>query len=140
MPWRHCPWAVFILYFHWNPIDHVISHCLIYCPSVTDNLQSQWLSSDLWIKMSRQLSKLSSNEIIRSWIKHRLSSTAIYSKTWNLTLRDVLVKDGGNYPPISHTKLKGVVHLKKKKLLLIIYSPPCHPRCPCLSFFSRKRN
>jgi len=35
--------------------------------------------------------------------------------------------------------LKGVVHLKKKKkLLLIIYSPPCHPRYPCLSFFSRK--
>jgi len=33
---------------------------------------------------------------------------------------------------------KGVVHLKKKKLLLISYSPPCHPRCPCLSFFSRK--
>jgi len=25
-----------------------------------------------------------------------------------------------------------------KKLLLIIYSPPCHRRCPCLSFFSRK--
>jgi len=25
-----------------------------------------------------------------------------------------------------------------KNLLLIIYSPPCHPRCPCLSFFSRK--
>jgi len=23
-------------------------------------------------------------------------------------------------------------------LLLIIYSPPCHPRCPCLSFLSRK--
>jgi len=22
--------------------------------------------------------------------------------------------------------------------LLIIYSPPCHPRCPCLSFFSGK--
>jgi len=22
--------------------------------------------------------------------------------------------------------------------LLIIYSPPCHPRCPCLSFFSQK--
>jgi len=22
--------------------------------------------------------------------------------------------------------------------LLIIYSLPCHPRCPCLSFFSRK--
>jgi len=34
--------------------------------------------------------------------------------------------------------LKGVVHLIKKKLLLIIYSPPCHPRCPCLSFFSPK--
>jgi len=33
--------------------------------------------------------------------------------------------------------LKGVVHFSKK-LLLIIYSPPCHPRCPCLSFFSRK--
>jgi len=32
--------------------------------------------------------------------------------------------------------LKEVVHLKK--LLLIIYSPPCHPRCPCLSFFSRQ--
>jgi len=32
---------------------------------------------------------------------------------------------------------KGVVHFKKKSLL-IIYSPPCHPRCPCLSFFSRK--
>jgi len=26
--------------------------------------------------------------------------------------------------------IKGVVHLLKKKLLLIIYSPPCHPRCP----------
>jgi len=25
-----------------------------------------------------------------------------------------------------------------KKLLLIIYSPPCHPRCPRLSLFSRK--
>jgi len=25
-----------------------------------------------------------------------------------------------------------------KKKMLIIYSPPCHPRCPCLSFFSRK--
>jgi len=25
-----------------------------------------------------------------------------------------------------------------KKLLLIIYSPPCHPRCPRLSFFIRK--
>jgi len=37
------------------------------------------------------------------------------------------------------TLIKGVVHFKKKKkLLLIIYSPPCHPRCPCLSFFSRK--
>jgi len=33
--------------------------------------------------------------------------------------------------------IKGVVHFKKK-LLLIIYSPQCHPRCPCLSFFSRK--
>jgi len=36
-------------------------------------------------------------------------------------------------------QVKGVVHfLKKNKLLLIIYSPPCHPRCPCNSFFSRK--
>jgi len=34
--------------------------------------------------------------------------------------------------------LKGVVHFKKKKLLLIIYSHPCYPRYPCLSFFSRK--
>jgi len=35
--------------------------------------------------------------------------------------------------------IKGVVHFKKpKKLLLIIYSPPCHPICPHLSFFSRK--
>jgi len=35
--------------------------------------------------------------------------------------------------------VKGVVHFKKKqKLLLIIYSPPCHPRYQCLSFFSRK--
>jgi len=34
---------------------------------------------------------------------------------------------------------KGVVHFKKKKkLLLIIYSPPCHPRYPCHSLFSRK--
>jgi len=36
--------------------------------------------------------------------------------------------------------LKGVVHFKKKKLLLIIYSLPCHPRYPCHSFFSQKRN
>jgi len=36
-------------------------------------------------------------------------------------------------------QLKGVVHFsKKKKLLLIIYSPSCHQRCPCPSFFSRK--
>jgi len=34
--------------------------------------------------------------------------------------------------------LKGVVHFKKKKNLLMIYSPPCHPRYPCQSFFSRK--
>jgi len=32
--------------------------------------------------------------------------------------------------------IKRVVHFSKKRLL-IIYSPPCHPRCPCLSFFSR---
>jgi len=25
-----------------------------------------------------------------------------------------------------------------KLFLLIIYSPPCHPRCPCLFFFSQK--
>jgi len=36
---------------------------------------------------------------------------------------------------LSVNVLKGVVHFKKK-LLLIIYSPPCHPRCPLLSFFS----
>jgi len=33
--------------------------------------------------------------------------------------------------------LKGVVHFLKQNLL-IIYSPPGHPRCPRLSFFSRK--
>jgi len=33
--------------------------------------------------------------------------------------------------------LKGVVHFIKN-LLLIIYSPPCHPRCPCLSCPCRK--
>jgi len=33
--------------------------------------------------------------------------------------------------------IKGVAHFKKK-LLLIIYSPACHPRYPWLSFFSRK--
>jgi len=35
--------------------------------------------------------------------------------------------------------LKGIVHFKKK-LLLIIYSPPCHPRCPCVFFLQTKRN
>jgi len=34
--------------------------------------------------------------------------------------------------------VKGVVHFKKKQLLLIIYSPPCHPRYPRISFFSQK--
>jgi len=33
---------------------------------------------------------------------------------------------------------KGVVHSFFFKLLLIIYSPPCHPRFPCHSFFRRK--
>jgi len=33
--------------------------------------------------------------------------------------------------------VKRVDHFKKKKLL-IIYSPPCHPVCPCPSFLSRK--
>jgi len=38
---------------------------------------------------------------------------------------------------IDLTVVKGVVHFQKK-LLLIIYSPPCHPRCPRLqNFFSR---
>jgi len=32
--------------------------------------------------------------------------------------------------------IKGVVHFKK--LLLIIYSPTYHPRCPRHAFFSRK--
>jgi len=40
---------------------------------------------------------------------------------------------------ISFFTVKAVVHFLKK-LLLIIYSPPCHPRCPCLSLFSRKKN
>jgi len=36
-------------------------------------------------------------------------------------------------------RLKGVSSLFfKKKLLLIIYSLQCYPRCPCLSFFSLK--
>jgi len=30
------------------------------------------------------------------------------------------------------------LYLKIRKLLLIIYSPPCHPRYPCDSFFSQK--
>ncbi len=34
--------------------------------------------------------------------------------------------------------LKGLVHFQNKKIL-IIYSPPCHPRCSCLSFFSQKK-
>jgi len=37
---------------------------------------------------------------------------------------------------VRYFTIKGLVHLKK--LLLIMSSPPCHPRCPCLSFFSRK--
>jgi len=45
----------------------------------------------------------------------------------------------GKCSPPKGLNIKGVVHLKKKKkLLLIIYSPPCHPRCPCLSFFIQK--
>jgi len=35
---------------------------------------------------------------------------------------------------INYHTFKGV-----KKNLLIIYSPPCHPRCSCISFFSRKK-
>jgi len=31
-----------------------------------------------------------------------------------------------------------VKEVKKNNLLLIIYSPSFHPRCPCHSFFSRK--
>jgi len=33
--------------------------------------------------------------------------------------------------------LKGVVHFFFF-FKLLIYSPPCHPGCPCLSFFSQK--
>ncbi len=33
--------------------------------------------------------------------------------------------------------IKGLVHFQNKNFL-IIYSPPCHPRCSCFSFFSRK--
>jgi len=35
------------------------------------------------------------------------------------------------------SSVKGVVHFLKKKWLMI-YSSPCHPGCPCLSFFNRK--
>jgi len=45
---------------------------------------------------------------------------------------------GGFHNIISAIDLfKAVVHFKKETLL-IIYSPPCHPRCPRLSFLSRK--
>ncbi len=33
--------------------------------------------------------------------------------------------------------LKELLHFQNKNVL-IIYSPPCHPRCPCLPFFSHK--
>ncbi len=33
--------------------------------------------------------------------------------------------------------LKGLVDFQNKQIL-IIYSPSCHSRCSCLSFFSRK--
>ncbi len=33
--------------------------------------------------------------------------------------------------------IKGLVHFQNKNFL-IIYSPPYHPTCSCLSFFSRK--
>jgi len=46
--------------------------------------------------------------------------------------------DPKNLSCYGNINVKVVVHFKKKKLLLIIYSPPCHPRCPCHSFFSRK--
>jgi len=35
-------------------------------------------------------------------------------------------------------KLKRISSLKNKIKMLVIYSPPCHPRCPFLSFFSLK--
>ncbi len=37
-----------------------------------------------------------------------------------------------------HYFIKGEVHFQNENCL--IYSPPCDPRCSCLSFFSRKQN
>jgi len=42
------------------------------------------------------------------------------------------------YSPLGGTSIKGLVSSVKKKLLLIFYSPQCHPRYPCLSFFRQK--
>ncbi len=53
-----------------------------------------------------------------------------YILLWTLTLEV-------HFPLLKMPVFKGLVHFQNKKIL-IIYSPPCHPRCSCLSFFSRK--
>ncbi len=42
-----------------------------------------------------------------------------------------------NYVCSVYISSGGLAHFQNKNLL-ITYSPPCHPRCSCLSFFSRK--
>jgi len=41
------------------------------------------------------------------------------------------------YSPMRETVNSKISSLSNK-IFLIIYSPPCHPRCSCLSFFSQK--
>ncbi len=59
---------------------------------------------------------------------------------------DQVKERGGGYQPlvcqavhhychVTMSNLKAVVHFQNEH-----FSPPCHPRCSCLSFFSRKES
>jgi len=67
--------------------------------------------------------------------------TPVFSVTWSFRNHSNMMiccsRNISLYYQCWKQLLKGLVHFWKK-LLLIIYSPPCHPRCPCLSFLSRK--
>ncbi len=73
------------------------------------------------------------------WIQTYLSSNTVFHLLYSMEVviighRACLALNSylGKMPVF-----KGLVHFQNKKFL-IIYSPPCHPRCSCLSFFSRK--
>jgi len=103
---------------------------------------SVWISEQILIQSSlifiiHKLSQLTVPNSICNWITNFLTD-----RGQKVKLRVLIECRRFNWPYLHPAQATSAlvplrVHFSKK-LLLIIYSPPCHPIWPCLSFFSQK--